>query len=116
GELERGSFGWCSKPGALPSTGCCARARTPREMEPREEQSHSRYKLAMGKRRRRPWRPWKARATGKNQAKGLRGALTRGCAQCYRGQAATPGGHPWGPPWESRELPPPGRGARGPPS
>ena len=52
----------------------------------------------------------------RTEPKWPRGALTRGCAQCYRGQAATPGGHPWGPPWESRELPPPGCGARGPPS
>ena len=39
-----------------------------------------------------------ARAAGKKRAKGLRGALARGCAQCYRGQAATPrgtlGAHP----------------------
>ena len=52
GELERGSSGWGSKPGALLSTGCWARARTPGEMEPREEQSRSRYKLARSNRTR----------------------------------------------------------------
>ena len=53
----------------------------------------------------------------RTEPKGPRGALTRGCAQCYRGQEASPkGGQPWGPPWESRNLPPPTGGARGPPS
>lgn len=32
-------MGPASKPGDLPSTGCFPRARTPGEMEPREEQS-----------------------------------------------------------------------------
>ena len=53
----------------------------------------------------------------RREPKGPRGALTRGCAQCYRGQEASPkGGQPWGPPWDSRRLPSPAGRARGPPS
>jgi len=48
--------------------------------------------------------------------KGPRGAPTRGRAQCSRGQEASPGGHPGGPPWDSRKLPPPPCGAQEPPS
>ena len=51
----------------------------------------------------------------RTEPKGPRGALTRGCAQCYGGEEATPGGHPGRPPWESRKRPPPACGARGPP-
>ncbi len=51
----------------------------------------------------------------RSEPKGPRGALTRGCAQWYRGQEGTVGGHPWGPPWESRKRPPRGCGPGGPP-
>ena len=54
-----------------------------------------------------------ARAAGKNRAKGLRGAMTRGCAQCYRGQAATPGGHPWAHPGSLESFLPPDAGHEG---
>ena len=53
----------------------------------------------------------------RTEPKGPRGALTRGWAQCSRGQEASPkGGQPWGPPWQSRKLPSPAGGAPGPPS
>ena len=82
-----------------------------------KSRARSRSKLALGKGARGSQGTSGALEVQEQQArtepKGPRGALTRGCAQCYRGQEATPGDHPGGRPRSLESFLPPDAGHEG---